>query len=166
MLKIIFCLFSKKLVKTRKTITESLIYYRYFLKYLKRFWTSNCLHTLNMSLQNFNVILGRKKLCSQGCLLHLTEKWKDAVWKTLDCLSYDLLIAKLNSYGVSLTSLKLLIEYLINLKANSFIVFWKSLNSVSPKGYWTVCHWTACPLLGTLLYNSLLCDLFLMLDKT
>ena len=37
LLKIIFCLFSKKLLKTRKRITESLIYYRYFLQYLKRF---------------------------------------------------------------------------------------------------------------------------------
>ena len=76
-----------------------------------------------MSLQNFNVILGRKKFRTQGCLLLLSEKWKDADWKTLDCLSYDLLIAKLNSYGISLTSLKLLIDYLINRKPNYFIVF-------------------------------------------
>ena len=34
--------------------------------------------------------------------------------KALDCLSRDLLIAKLRSYGISLASLKLLTDYLTN----------------------------------------------------
>ena len=34
--------------------------------------------------------------------------------KALDCLSHDLLIAKLRSYGISLASLKLLTDYLTN----------------------------------------------------
>ena len=57
------------------------------------------------------------------------EKWKLAVdnnkaftslltdlSKTLDCLSHNLLTAKLHSYGLSLTSLKLPSDYLSNCK--------------------------------------------------
>ena len=61
----------------------------------------------------------RKGLSAQHCLLLMLEKWKTAVEnkrtfgtlftdfsKTFDCLSYDLLLAKLNAYGFSLTVLK------------------------------------------------------------
>ena len=63
------------------------------------------------------------------CLLLMVEKWKEAVHKdknfgalladllrAFDCLSYDLVIAKLHSYGISLASLKLLTDYLTNKK--------------------------------------------------
>ena len=36
--------------------------------------------------------------------------------KAFDCLSHDLLIAKLHSYGLSLTSLRVLSDYLSNRK--------------------------------------------------
>ena len=55
----------------------------------------------------------------------MIEKWKEAVdkdqsfgalltdlSKRFDCLSHDLLIAKLHSYGISFVSLKLLTDYL------------------------------------------------------
>ena len=77
----------------------------------------------------------RKEFRAQACLLLLTGKQKDAVRNTLDCHSYDLLIAKLNSYGISLTSLKLLIDYLINRKPNSLIVLERPLNRLPPRVY-------------------------------
>ena len=59
----------------------------------------------------------------------MLEKWKLAfnnneafgtlstdISKAVDCLSHDQLIAKLHSYGLSLTSLRLLSDYLSNCK--------------------------------------------------
>ena len=67
----------------------------------------------------------RKGFSVQTCLLAMLEKWKSAVddkkvfgalltdfSKAFDCLSHDLLIAKLNAYGFSLSSLKLMHSYL------------------------------------------------------
>ena len=50
----------------------------------------------------------------------MLEKWKRAVFEALlkdlskafDCISHDLLIAKLNAYGLSLSALKLVHSYL------------------------------------------------------
>ena len=65
----------------------------------------------------------------QHCLLLMLEKRKLAfnnieafgilstdISKAVDCLSHDQLIAKLHSYGLSLTSLRLLSNYLSNYK--------------------------------------------------
>ena len=43
----------------------------------------------------------RKGLSVQHCFLAILEKWKSA-----DCLSHDLLLAKLNGYGFSLLALR------------------------------------------------------------
>ena len=73
---------------------------------------------------------GFTKGCStQHCLLLILEKWKLAVdnneafgalstdlSNAFDCLSHDLIIAKLHSYGLSLTSLRSLSDYLSNRK--------------------------------------------------
>ena len=71
----------------------------------------------------------RKGFSTQHCLLLMIEKWKEAVdkdqsfgalltdlSKAFDCLSHDLLIAKLHSYGISLAPLKLLTDYLTKRK--------------------------------------------------
>ena len=71
----------------------------------------------------------RKGYSTQQCLLALLEKWKRAVdsgqifaalltdlSKAFDCLDHELLIAKLNPYGVSLPALKLVQDYLSNRK--------------------------------------------------
>ena len=68
----------------------------------------------------------QKGLYMQHCLLLMLEKWKLAVdnneafgallkdlSKALNCLSHDLLIAKLHSYGLSLISLRLTSDYQI-----------------------------------------------------
>ena len=70
----------------------------------------------------------RKGLSAQQCLLAMLEKWKRSVdnskmfgalltdlSKTVDCLNHELLIAKLNAYGFSLT-LKLVHNYLSSRK--------------------------------------------------
>ena len=71
----------------------------------------------------------RKGYSTQQCLLALLEKWKTAVdkgkvfralltdlAKALDCLNHELLIAKLNAYGFTLPTLKLLHDYLSDRK--------------------------------------------------
>ena len=61
------------------------------------------------------------------CLLVMLEKWKNAVdkgkgalltnlSKAFDCLSHELIIAKLNAYGFNLPALKLMHSYLSHRK--------------------------------------------------
>ena len=67
----------------------------------------------------------QKGFSTQHCLLAMLEKWKRSVdnrkmfgalltdlSKAFDCLDHELLIAKLNAYGFSLTALKLVHNYL------------------------------------------------------
>ena len=69
----------------------------------------------------------RKGYGAHHCLLMMLETWKQAtdnnkafgalltdLSKTFDCLSHDLLIAKLHAYGLDLASLKILQDYLTN----------------------------------------------------
>ena len=76
----------------------------------------------------------RKGLNTQQCLLAMLEKWKRSIdnskmfgalltdlLKAFDCLDHELLIAKLNAYGFSLTALKLVHNYLSNRKQRTKI---------------------------------------------
>ena len=69
----------------------------------------------------------RKGFSAQHCLLAMLEKWKSAVDnirnfgalltdlpKAFDCIPHDLLLAKLNGYGFSLSALRLVQSYLSN----------------------------------------------------
>ena len=71
----------------------------------------------------------RKGFNAQHCLMALIETWKNSVdsggafgtlmtdlSKAFDCLSHDLLIAKLDAYGLDKKSLKLVSSYLSNRK--------------------------------------------------
>ena len=71
----------------------------------------------------------RKSYSPQRSLLSMIDKWKKAVdskkvfgavltdlSKASDCICHDLLIAKLNSYELSLPALKLIKDYLQNRK--------------------------------------------------
>ena len=69
----------------------------------------------------------RKSFSAQQALLSLIETWKkvldrmgygDAIlmdlWKAIDLINYDLLLAKLHAYGFTEISLRLMKNYLTN----------------------------------------------------
>ena len=113
----------------------------------------------------------RKGFSAQQCLLAMLEKWKSVVDnkrnfgalltdlpKAFDCLPHDLLLAMLNAYGFSLPALRLVQSYLSNrkqrTKINSEFSSWEEILFGLPKG----------TILGTLLYNIFLCDLFFTMN--
>ena len=77
----------------------------------------------------------RKGFSAQHCLVSKLEKWKSAtdnkkslgafltgLSKAFDCLSHDLLIAKLNAYGFSMSALRFVHSYLKNCMQRTNIV--------------------------------------------
>ena len=76
----------------------------------------------------------RNGFSTQQCLLGVLEKWKWSIdrgkvfgalltdlSKAFDCLNHDLLIAKVNAYGFSLSALRLTHDYLLNRKQRTRI---------------------------------------------
>ena len=115
----------------------------------------------------------RKGFSTQQCLLSMLEKWKYAIdnrkmfgalltnlSKVFNCRSHDLLIARLNTYGLSLAALGLVQNDLSNcklrIKINSDFSSWEEILFGVPLEF----------ILGPLLCNIFLCDLFFIMNKT
>ena len=71
----------------------------------------------------------RKRFSTQHCIIKLIEKWRQFLDQSLvfgilltdlskafDCLSHELLAAKLNAYGLETSIVRLIFEYLTNRK--------------------------------------------------
>ena len=115
----------------------------------------------------------RKGCTSQGCILAWLEKWKAAVdkgkvigalltglSKAFDCLNHELLVSKLNAYGFTLPALKLVHDFLSDIKQrtrvnNSYSTWFEILFAVPQSS-----------ILGPLLCNIFLADLFFVLSET
>ena len=115
-----------------KVTTDLSAYYRRYLKYMKKF--------LKQIYDYFNNIFSkylcgfRKGHSTQHCLLYMLEFLRKAldkgmytgifladVTKAFDSISHDLLVAKLNSYGSSTLSLRMINDYLNDRKQRTRI---------------------------------------------
>ena len=110
----------------------------------------------------------RKGYSTQDCLLAMVENCKKALdqgneydalltdlSKSFDCLPHDLIVAKLHAHGFSIDSLKLINSYLTErkqrVKINDQFSLWLDIVVGVPQR----------SILGPLLFNIFLCDMFL-----
>ena len=156
------------MTETLRITTDQLAYSQIYLKSLRDaffvnypiLWTSFC--------QNTIVVFA--KVATQYCLLAMLEKWKSVVDKgksfgalltdlsnAFDCLSHELLLAKLHAYGFSISTLRLIHSYLTNRRQRTKINM--------PYSSWVEIVFGVAQgsILGPLLFNIFLCDIFFIM---
>ena len=134
-----------------------------FYKQIDRFMTSKFLLFLYGFRKNHNF---------QYSLLKMIEVWKENIdkgneiavilmdlSKAFDTINHSLLLAKLEAYGFSMTSLKLMQSYLCNrfqrTSVNASFSNWKKIETGFPQG----------SILGPLLFNIFLNDIFYFISN-
>ena len=58
----------------------------------------------------------RKSFSAKHCLIKLLEQWKKSTDQAFDCLSHELLVAKLRAYGMEDSAVGFISDYLTNRK--------------------------------------------------
>ena len=162
----------KKGARTSKNNYRPVSILPVFSKIFERLLSRQLLEFFDNILSKFQCGF-RKGYGTQHCLLLMLEIWKGAtdnnkafgalltdLSKAFDCLSHDLLIAKLHAYGLDIDSLNILQDYLSNrkqrTKVDSFYSSWEAILSRVPQG----------SILGPILLNIFMCDMLLISKAT
>ena len=149
-----------------KLTINQLVYYLTFQTFLKDACIDKFQNILKLCCQNFNVVT-EKGIAPKVSISHGKKLQKALdqgneygalltdLSKAFDCLPHDLIVAKLHTYGFSIESLKLINSYLTERKQRI------KMNDQFSSSLDIVVGVLQGSILGPLLLNIFLCDMFL-----